>query len=67
MYNIMNTVKDDLEYFKEYDYVIKVDVVQIIINRIDNLKSDDIKLDEKSYRWKGFLKVKRENKNEYNI
>ena len=41
-----------------------VDVVQIIVNRIDNLKSDDIKLDEKSCGWKGFLKVKRENKNE---
>ena len=65
MYNIMNKVKDDLDYFKEYDYVIKVDVVQIIINRIDNLKSDDIEIDDKSYRWKGLFK--RENKNEYNI
>ena len=53
MYNIMNQVKEDLEYFQQYDYVIKADVVQIIVYRIDNLKSDDIKLDEKSYRWKG--------------
>jgi hypothetical protein len=37
----MNTVKDDLDYFKAYDYVIKVDVVKIIINKIDDLKSDD--------------------------
>ena len=61
MYNIMNKVKDDLEYFKEYDYVIKVDVVQIIINRIDNLKSDDIELNDKSYRWKGLFKDKTNN------
>ncbi len=57
MYNIMNKVKDDLEYFQQYDYVIKADVVQIIINKIDDLKSDDIKLDGKSYKWKGVLKV----------
>ena len=57
MYNIMNKVKDDLEYFQQYDYVIKADVIQIIINKIDDLKLDDIKLDEKSYRWKGVLKV----------
>ena len=57
----MNKVKDDLEYFKEYDYVIKVDVVQIIINRIDNLKSDDIEIDDKSYRWKGLFKDKTNN------
>ena len=32
----MNKIKDDLDYFEEYDYVIKVDVVQIIINKIDD-------------------------------
>jgi hypothetical protein len=37
MYNIMNKVKDNLEYFKTCDYVIKADVVQIIINKIDDL------------------------------
>jgi hypothetical protein len=37
MYNIMNKVKDYLDYFETYDYVIKADVVQIIINKIDDL------------------------------
>ena len=42
MYNIMNQVKEDLDYFKTYDYVIKADVVKIIVNKIDDLKSGDI-------------------------
>ena len=54
----MNKVKEDLDYFKTYDYVIKADVVKIIVNKIDDLKSDDIELDEKSYRWKGIFKDK---------
>ena len=33
MYNIMNQVKEDLDYFKTYDYVIKADVVKIIVTR----------------------------------
>ncbi len=51
-------LKDYLDYFKAYDYVIKVDVVKIILNKIDDLKSDDIELDDKMYRWKGYLQDK---------
>jgi len=58
MYNIMNQVKEDLDYFKTYDYVIKADVVKIIVNKIDDLKADDIELDAKTYRWKGVFKDK---------
>ena len=29
---------EDLDYFKTYDYVIKADVVKIIVNKIDDLK-----------------------------
>ena len=54
----MNKVKEDLDYFKTYDYVIKADVVKIIVNKIDDLKSDDIELDDKTYRWKGVFKDK---------
>ncbi len=53
MYNIMNEVKRDLEYFSGMDYIVKTDVVQIIINKIDVLKSEDVELDDKTYRWKG--------------
>ena len=60
--DIMNKVKDDLEYYEEYDYVIKADVLNIIVNKIEGLKSDDIELDDKKYRWKGFSKVKHNNK-----
>jgi hypothetical protein len=35
------------------DYIVKTDVVQIIINKIDGLKSEDVELDDKTYRWKG--------------
>jgi len=28
--DIMNKVKDDLEYYEEYDYVIKADVLNIV-------------------------------------
>ncbi len=34
MYNIMNKVKEDLDYLKTYDYVIKADVLQIIVNKL---------------------------------
>ena len=51
----MNIVKWDLEYFSGIDYIVKTDVVQIIINKVDGLKSDDIELDDKTYRWKGRL------------
>ena len=47
-----------MDYLKSYDYVIKDNVVQIIVNRIDHLKSDDIELVEKSCRWKGYFKGK---------
>ncbi len=50
-----NEVKRDLEYFSGMDYIIKTDVVQIIINKIDGLKSDDVELDDKTYRYKGRL------------
>ena len=30
----MNQVKEDLDYFKTYDYVIKADVVKIIVNKL---------------------------------
>ncbi len=34
----MNEIKDDLDYFELYDYVIKVHAaVQIIMNKIDYL------------------------------
>ena len=46
MYNIMNKVKDDLEYFQQYDYVFKADVVQIIINKIEGYKFDGEELDD---------------------
>ena len=46
MYNIMNKVKEDLDYFKTYDYVVKADVIKIIVNKIEGLKSDDEELDE---------------------
>ena len=49
----MNEVKRDLEYFSGMDYIVKTDVVQIIINKIDGLKSEDVELDDKTYRWKG--------------
>ena len=58
MYNIMNKVKEDLDYFKTYDYVVKADVIKIIVNKIEGLKSDDVELDEKTYRWKGVFKDK---------
>ncbi len=57
----MNQVKEDLDYFKTYDYIIKADVVKIKVNKIDDLKLDDIELDEKSYRWKGVFKDKHSN------
>ncbi len=53
IYNIRNVVKSDLQYFSGYDYIVKTDVVQIIINKIDGLKSDDVELDDKTYRYKG--------------
>ena len=65
MYNIMNKVKDDLKYFEAYDYEIKADVIKIIVNKIEGLKSDDEELDDKKYRWKGFSKVSRDKS--YNI
>ncbi len=34
MYNIMNEVKSDLEYFSGMDYIVKTDVVQIIIMKL---------------------------------
>ena len=39
--------------FSGIDNIVKTDVVQIIINKIDVLKSDDIEIDDKTYRWKG--------------
>jgi hypothetical protein len=57
LYNIMNVVKCDLQYFSGMDYIVKTDVVQIIINQIDGLKSDDVELDDKTYRWKKYITV----------
>ena len=35
LYNIKNVIKDDIDYFITFPYVIKVDVVQVIANKID--------------------------------
>ena len=53
MYNIINVVKQDLQYFSGMGYIVKTDIVQIIINKVDGLKLDYIELDDNTYRWKG--------------
>ena len=50
LYNIKNVIKDDIDYFITFPYVIKVDVVQVIANKID--------LDSKTYRYRGGIEKK---------
>jgi hypothetical protein len=107
LYNIMNVVKSDLQYFSGMEYIVKTGALerlrpahpqqvpplldlehlhlrppalrhrpsagtggsargeggggrgggQIIINQIDGLKSDDVELDDKTYRWKKYITV----------
>ena len=47
LYNIKNEVKDDLDYFMSLPYVLKVDVVQVVINKMD--------LEPKTYRYRGAI------------
>ena len=35
LYSIKNVIKDDLDYFMSLPYVLKVDVVQVVINKMD--------------------------------
>ncbi len=44
LYNIMNVIKD---YFMSLPYVLKVDVVQVVINKIDS--------EPKTYRYRGSI------------
>ncbi len=50
LYNIKNAIKDDMDYSFSLPYVIKVDVVLAIANKID--------LDSKTYRCRGGIEKK---------
>ena len=50
LYNIKNVIKDDLDYFMSLPYVLKVDVVQVVINKMD--------LEPKTYRYRGAIDKK---------
>ena len=50
LYNIKNVIKDDIDYFLSMPYVLKVDVVQVIANKID--------LNSKTYRYRGAIDKK---------
>ena len=54
LYNIMHKVEEDLKYFINQPYCLKADVVQIIINKLEGLKTDK-KLEDKIYRYKGLF------------
>ena len=58
LYNIKNEIKDDLDYFMTMPYVLKVDVVKVVINKIDGLKSDNVELNDKTYRYRGAIDKK---------
>jgi hypothetical protein len=47
LYNIKEAIKDDLDYFMGLPYVLKVDVVQVVINKMD--------LEPKTYRYRGAI------------
>ena len=47
LYNIKEVIKDDLDYFMTLPYVLKVDVVQVVINKMDS--------EPKTYRYKGAI------------
>ena len=47
LYNIKNVIKDDLDYFMSLPYVLKVDVVKVVINKMD--------LETKTYRYRGAI------------
>ena len=49
LYNIKEVIKDDLDYFMTLPYVLKVDVVQVVINRMDS--------DPKTYRYRGSILI----------
>ncbi len=59
LYNIKNEIKDDLDYFMTLPYVLKVDVVKVVINKIDGLKSENVELNDKTYRYRGAIDKKR--------
>jgi len=47
LYNIKEVIKDDLDYFMTLPYVLKVDVVQVVIKKMDS--------EPKTYRYKGAI------------
>ena len=50
----MHKVEEDLQYFISQPYCLKADVVQIIINKLEGLKTDQ-KLEDKIYRYRGLF------------
>jgi hypothetical protein len=36
LYKIKDVIKDDSDYFMSFPYITKVDVVQVVINKIDS-------------------------------
>ncbi len=49
LYNIKEAIKNDLDYFMSLPYLLKVDVVQVVINKMDS--------DPKPYRYKGSILI----------
>ena len=47
LYNIKEVIKEDLDYFVRFPYVLKVDVVQVVINKMDS--------EPKTYRYRGAI------------
>ncbi len=52
LYNIKEAIKNDLDYFMSLPYVLKVDVVQVVINKMDILNfCNDHKIRCFGYDW----------------
>ncbi len=49
--NIKKVIKDDLYYFLSLPYVLKVDVVKVVLNKIDS--------ETKTYRYKGVYLIEK--------
>ncbi len=47
LYNIEEVIKADLDYFMSFPYVLKVDVVKVVINKINS--------EPKTYRYRGSI------------
>ncbi len=45
LYKIKAVIKDDLDYFMNLPYVMKFDVVKVVLNKIDS--------EPKTYRYRG--------------